>query len=295
MNIQEQLQDKPTWLQDYIKSLTGAELYQQNIPVLALDGDIIAYKTAAVCEEEFEGSCNAIIDATIRDIVNNTGVQLLRVYLSDHDNFRFKIAKTKPYKGNRETYVKPKFLQHCKNYLVEKYRAYYVHDAEADDGIASDMVINGAIHVGVDKDLLQIPGKHFNYTKPDEGIREVSADEATINLYRQVLTGDTSDNIPGLPRVGAVTAEKVIYDAETAEADCMEFYRKTCAEKLPEVNYFEYMQEQLNLIKMLTDREDYCRSENTVFIKSSAGGFDAVEGDFKGFDNEDQLKLKGVL
>lgn len=298
MSIENQIKDLPICIQQHIKSLLGAELFTAPFKIGAVDGDILAYRTAAVCEEEFEGSCNAIIDATIRDIVNITGVQYLRFYLSGEDNFRFKIAKTKPYKGNRESYVKPRFLSHCKNYLRSQYLAYTVQDAEADDGIASDMVINGAIHIGIDKDLRQVPGLHYDYTKKEapEAFVQVSEEEAVINLYRQVLTGDTSDNIPGLPRVGAVTAEKIIYDAATAEGDCMEFYKKICAEKLPEVNYFEYMEEQKALITMLIDRADYCRWENTVFIQAQTDGFVSQEGDFKGFEQDEaQLKLKGGL
>ena len=79
------------WQIQLLKDSLGSELTKPR-PVLAVDGDIIAFRTAAVCEEEFEGSCNAIIDATIRDIVNETGISLLRFYLSGHSNFRFDVA-----------------------------------------------------------------------------------------------------------------------------------------------------------------------------------------------------------
>lgn len=280
------------WQIELLKDVLGSELTKPR-PVLAVDGDILAFRTAAVCEEEFEGSCNAIIDATIRDIVNNTGISLLRFYLSGHSNFRFDAAKTKPYKGNRDSFVKPKFLGHCKNYLVTKYKAVWIETAEADDGIASDMTLYGAIHCGIDKDLLQIPGRHYNYVNKE--FIDVDEDTAKLNLYRQVLMGDSSDNIPGLPGVGVKTAEKVIWNAEQAEEHAIEFYKQKCAEKLPEVNAFEYMAEQLSLIKMLTNRDDYVHLENTVYIRPQTDGFEAQDGDFKEFQaDEKQLALKGL-
>lgn len=273
------------WQIQHIYRLLGATAFE-HVPVMAVDGDIIAYHTAAVCEEEFEGSCNAIIDATLRNIATDTGISHMRIYLSGANNFRYGIAKTKPYKGNRDGFVRPRFLAHCKQYLVDKYSAIFIDGAEADDGIATDMVVNGAYHCGVDKDILQIAGKHYNYVKKEW--QEVSDEDAIITLYRQVLMGDASDNIPGLPRVGEKTAEKFITSAETAAEDALETYKDVCADKLPEVNPIEYMAEQLNLIKMKTDITlDLTR---TTYIEPKTEGFTAQDGEVI----EDQEPTKEV-
>ena len=249
--------------------------------ILAVDGDIIAYRTACVCEEDWEGACRSIIDSTLRQIATGSGVSKMRIYLSGMNNFRYEVAKTKPYKGNRSGMVAPKFLNYCKQYLEEQYGAIRMHGYEADDGIASDMTQSGAIHCGIDKDILQIPGRHYNYVK--EEWQEVSTEEATLNLYRQVLTGDTSDNIPGLPRVGAKTAEKVIVDADTAFTDAFEYYKQVCADKLPEVNVVEYFAEQFQLISMRTDLALYeIDFDVHVMVAGSDEGFDEQEGDFYG-------------
>lgn len=243
--------------------------------ILAVDGDIIAYRTAAVCENDFEGACASIIDSTLRDIATDTGINNMRIYLSGDDNFRYSIGVTKPYKGNRATMVRPQFLDYCKEYLMTKYKAIRCHGYEADDGIATDMTVNGAYHCGIDKDLLQVPGKHYNYVNKEW--TEVSPEDATITLYRQILMGDASDNIPGLPRVGAKTAEKEITNAETAEEDARRYYEQVCAEKLPDIDPAVYYNEQASLITMVTDAA--ITMDHTVFVEHATEGFDTQEGD----------------
>lgn len=250
--------------------------------VLAVDGDIIAYRTAAVCEDHFEGSCEAIIKSTLTEIATDTNIETMRIYVSGKSNFRYDLAKTKPYKGNRETMKKPRFLSHCKQHLVEHYNALIVNGYEADDAIASDMTQNGAFHCGIDKDMLQIAGRHYNYVKK-EWI-DVTPEEAIIQLYRQILMGDASDNVPGLPRVGAKTAENVIFSAETARADALSYYREICEEKLPTVNHEEYFAEQASLITMVTDIN--LLNLFTIQINTNTEGFEAQEGEDLESDEE---------
>jgi hypothetical protein len=243
--------------------------------VLAVDGDIVAYRTAAVCEDHFEGACEEIIDTTLTEIATDTGISKMRIYISGENNFRYTVATTKPYKGNRATMVRPKFLKHCKNYLVEKYSALVIHGYEADDAIASDMVLNGAYHCGIDKDMLQIAGRHYNYVNKEW--KDVDEEEATLTLYRQILMGDSSDNIPGLPKVGVKTAEKIITDYLTAHEDAIEYYKDVCAEKLPDVKYQEYFFEQAALITMVKDID--ILGLFTVHINPKTDGFQKQEGD----------------
>lgn len=243
--------------------------------VLAVDGDILAYRTAAVCEDHFEGACEEILATTLSEIATDTGVNKMRIYISGENNFRYQVAKTKPYKGNRATMVRPKFLKFCKDHLVDKYSALIVNGYEADDAIASDMTVHGAAHCGIDKDMLQIAGRHYNYV--NKIWLDVTEEDAIINLYRQILMGDTSDNIPGLPRVGAKTAEKVIYDHETAREDALKYYEEICAEKLPDVKYQEYFFEQELLITMVKDID--ILNLFTIHIQEKTDGFSSQDGE----------------
>lgn len=232
-------------------------------PTLAVDGDIIAYRTAAVCEDLFERNCRDFIDDTLMGIAGDSGVCDMRIYLTGQNNFRRFIASTTPYKGNRVGVVKPQYLGYCHDYLVDKYKAIAVNGYEADDCIASDMTANCAFHCGVDKDILQIAGRHYNYV--EKTWQDVTPEQAKINLFRQVLTGDTSDNVPGLPKVGDKRASDAIADHATAFDDALETYRKVCAERLPEIDPDLYFVEQLTLIAMHKNvRLEYV---NTIHIE----------------------------
>lgn len=250
--------------------------------VLAVDGDILAYRTAAVCEEHFEKSCEEIINTTLRNIATDTGIESMRIYISGANNFRYHVAKTLPYKGNRATFVAPKFLNYCKDFLASKYRAIRMNGYEADDGIATDMTLHKAIHCGIDKDMFQIEGLHYNWVNKEWF--EVTTEQATLNLYRQILMGDRSDNIPGLPRVGEKKAESAIQDHITALNDALLMYEQVCLEKLPETNYKEYFKEQAALITMVRDVNLFdCI---TTFVEMDTAGFETSEGDFDGTESE---------
>jgi hypothetical protein len=96
--------------------------------------------------------------------------------------------------------------------------------------------------VGVDKDLLQIPGWHFNPSKDLE--KYVNDFDAYYSFCTQLLTGDRTDNIPGLVGVGPKKAEKTLKDAKTKEE-----LLQTVFEKYQECGHtLEYFTEQGQLL-----------------------------------------------
>jgi hypothetical protein len=215
---------------------------------LAVDGDILAYRIASVADD-LEGATDAV-DSKLNDISTFTGVSSMRTYLSGANNFRDSVAVTKPYKGNRSG-NKPDLLPHVRAYLQSEYKAVEVDGYEADDAIASDMIQNGAIHCGQDKDLYQIKGLHYNFVTQEW--KDVSFDEAVINLHRQILTGDATDNIQGLVGVGDKTAAKVITEAKTAPQDARDYYMDVCVNKMgmTEDETKDYWTEQVKLIQLV--------------------------------------------
>lgn len=107
-----------------------------------------------------------------------------------------------------------KYGGEVRDHLLEHWDFLIAEDGfEADDSVASyaksarsanlDYVI-----CGVDKDLRQIPGKHYDYSK--QTVRTVEQNEANLLLLKQTLMGDRTDNIPGLPGIGPVKAEKIL-------------------------------------------------------------------------------------
>jgi hypothetical protein len=138
--------------------------------------------------------------------------------LSGPDNFRFKIATIRPYKGNRPARL-PVHYQAIRDYLTER-GAKVIHRREADDEISirawrlwNESGQDGRhaatyVVATIDKDLDQIPGWHYDYMK--HVFYFVDEDDARAALWTQILSGDPSDNVPGCWKVGRTKAHKLI-------------------------------------------------------------------------------------
>jgi hypothetical protein len=101
------------------------------------------------------------------------------------------------YKANRKDVRIPEYNEIVREHLILKYKAEIVNDIEVDDrcGIRLTQEGDNAICVSLDKDLLTVPGNHWTFVKRVRSI--VSPLTALRNFYGQLITGDSSDNIPG--------------------------------------------------------------------------------------------------
>lgn len=130
------------------------------------------------------------------------------------------------YKSNRK---KNPYVNAMRQRLIEEESVVFDDELEADDLIADramelkkqniDYVI-----ISLDKDLKQIPGKHFDYysikeINPETGLKEfvryrglsfTSRFDSYEMLATQMLMGDSGDRIKGLKGVGAVGASKIL-------------------------------------------------------------------------------------
>lgn len=120
------------------------------------------------------------------------------------------------YKSHR-----PDLDQDIKDKLNFLHRYALDQGAVAADGMEADDLVsiwayeareneNQYVICGIDKDLLQIPGNHYNYGK--DTWQFIDDDEGHLRLMLQCLTGDNADNIPGLKGIGPKKAEKILKD-----------------------------------------------------------------------------------
>jgi len=151
----------------------------------------------------------------------------LLVMLSGPDNFRYEHATLRPYKGGRDPDHKPVHGPAILDYLDRKHDTMYSVNEEADDMMGYLQV--NALHRGemsciatIDKDLDMIPGPHFNfntnrfyYVEPDDGDRF---------FYYQLITGDSTDNIGGVPRMGPKKAEEFRQKWQKEDASVRRMY-----------------------------------------------------------------------
>lgn len=136
---------------------------------------------------------------------------------SSKKNFRHEHYKYAPYKGNRPP--KEEWLTRwestIKDHMVEEWGFIIPDDLEADDvisDVASRLYVdsNQFVICSPDKDLNQVPGYHFDYKKQEQGIIDISYEDAMKYFYTQLITGDTSDNIKGIKGMGPVKANSFI-------------------------------------------------------------------------------------
>ena len=192
-----------------------------------IDGDIIGYRIGFSTEEENEkiviSRCATFIETMLWEDLE---AETYQGYLTGKDNFRNDIARTAPYKGNR-TAPKPKHLQLIRDYLESAWDFQVSVGQEADDSIAIEHVARNyeSIIASIDKDFLQLRGNHWNFVKKEMTV--VTEEEALLNFYLQVLTGDRVDNIIGLKGIGPVKAKQRLAGCESAAemyTACVEAY-----------------------------------------------------------------------
>jgi DNA polymerase-1 len=187
----------------------------KTIHKVIIDGDIIAYRAAAGTEGMKEKDAKDKVDTLVNYIVSQTVVfptkDNLKCYLTGKENFRFDVAKTAPYKGNRTGVTKPTHLLVTRAWLERKWGAEVSVGEEADDlvGIASAKSNpETTVVCTIDKDMMQLPGWNYNFAK--DTWTYITVDTGNKFFYTQILTGDAADNIKGIYRVGPVKAAKIL-------------------------------------------------------------------------------------
>ena len=185
--------------------------------MLIIDADIVAFKATASAETPvnwgdghwtlhcFEDTVALHIDEQIYKLVSEAPVQDCILALSDVNNFRKDVAPY--YKANRKDVRKPMLLPWARQYMIDKYNTIIYKNLEADDVLGILGTSNeDTILWSEDKDLLTIPAKHWI----DGEVFEQDEAGADYNFYYQTLIGDTTDNYKGCPKVGSVTAHKLL-------------------------------------------------------------------------------------
>lgn len=153
--------------------------------------------------------CHNILAKKIGDILAACGSNRYTLFLSGDGNYREEIAKTKKYKGNRENAVKPHHYLHVRSLVLEDPNTVCTTGVEADDAMGISITDDpSAVICTVDKDLNMLPGRHFNWGTG--GMYNVKPVDSLYFFMKQLLTGDSTDNIPGIPKLGDKKAEAIL-------------------------------------------------------------------------------------
>lgn len=213
------------WLGDLNESRKGQK------PFLLKDFEII-YKSKVIYPNEFAYK-NIIL--TFKKLSELPWVKDIVIIVGGDSNFRFDVYPD--YKKNRGQ--KPLKLIEIKDWFINTYKGNIIvsDNCEADDELSiigwrafnnnKDNIVLG----GIDKDLLQIPGKHYNYDK--DTITNIDEFTAHYKLCIQTITGDSTDNIKSVPSandciqnrypigiggIGPVKAKRILEGCDSIES-----------------------------------------------------------------------------
>ena len=177
------------------------------IPTKAvLDADIIAYRTALQAETMDPAFVPMILEDMLEQwLPSETQDFVMALSCKRTKNFRRDLWPN--YKKNRETKPEPEFLSDVRDYIKDIYDCLEFPRIEADD----IMGIHAKDHVAVtiDKDLRGVEGWHYNPYKEDTPIY-ITEEEAEEFFCIQWMSGDNTDCIPGLWRVGPKRAKSFL-------------------------------------------------------------------------------------
>lgn len=253
--------------------------------IVGFDGDVIMHTSASL---EYSNpditleECRIVCHQLINNILEKYSTKSYKLVLTskDESNFRFQVAKTRPYKGNRKP-SPHKWLGKVREYLLENCGGFEVHGMEADDWLGMwqcDNLGKGieSVICSTDKDLKQIPGLHCDLKGNeilvedmgnllfyrDNQNKPVVKGTGIIWCYCQMITGDTIDNIPGAKGKGALFAYNALHKCKTE----LELYKATLKAF---DNNEELMDEMAQLVYILRKENQYWshRKEELLNVK----------------------------
>jgi 5'-3' exonuclease len=254
---------------------------------VVIDADQLIYAAGFASQGEPRSHTYRLLNNGIEAILEDTEVDEYEVYIGGKDNFREDVAVTQGYKANRVA-PKPESYDDARQFLVDRWSASIVNGMETDDKVSILLWQDYKEHGGdpdkcqvilssPDKDLKNTPGWHYN---PQKKTLQFYTDEQSMrHFWWQVLCGDNTDNIKGLPYCakttreqygltkaaakgcGAGSATKIMSqtsDINEAERAVVGAYIQWGLEqKLEPLDIYTYFLEQCRLLWMVRELDDF--------------------------------------
>lgn len=288
------------------------------------------WNISSVLDVEPESHAFVTCRQMILNAAEAVGADSIEVFLSSTEGcFREALASTAPYKGTRwsldrvereltgrwkswieanessiQSQPKPRLHSAIREYLMvnSKWTTFPAcgPDAlEADDviGIRSQDERSRYVIASIDKDLQMLPGVHYHLDSKE--ITEVTPEQAVRNFYSQLLTGDRTDNVTGLPGIGEVTAGKLLdkwKPEEWLENIANLYWTYGCLCNRGELA-MSYLNEQATLLWILRSphRPWHTVPENAYWHKVVKGTANLKQLTGVTLDEEGKLKVAGYL
>lgn len=154
-------------------------------------------------------NCLHSVKVAIEAIIAETKATSYRLFLTGKGNFREELVDY--YKMNRKDATKPHYYEDIRNYMMKHWNAEMQEGQEADDALSiaqwpvwKNTIDKTTCIATIDKDLLNTPGWNYNFVKKE--MTFITEEQADLNFYSQLISGDMTDNIPGLFQITGTKA-----------------------------------------------------------------------------------------
>lgn len=239
------------------------KIYLINEPVVLFDASCFLFIHGA--NPNYKRTLKDHIESTLENLNSTNYVG----FIDTGKNFRHTIAKTAPYKGNRDKtdlLEKFPFFHRVKEELINVYNITAVRGVEVDDvvgilnrrlnpnqffnifnekGVLERQELSNykSVIATIDKDENMLNAALYNLTKHTLVMSNNKNSYIKLNknrnkllgsgfkfLYAQILMGDSTDNIKGLEKCGPVGAFSILENCNTEE-ECTLVAKKAFYEK----------------------------------------------------------------
>jgi 5'-3' exonuclease len=226
--------------------------------IALVDGDVLCYQAIWKMEtlDEAKDKLKEILQSTVESTFSDDYLLALGSETNFRAAFYSEYKKTPSRVASKSTL--PSWFKELKEWFATDENAVVAHGCEADDLIriwATEARNNNIefIVCSIDKDLQCIPGKHFKPGKNE--VFDITEDEADKHYWKQILMGDSVDNIPGVPGIGEVKALKILQacnNKNNRKAAVIEAYKQYYGE-----SWKEYLLSNGRLIHIFRHANDY--------------------------------------
>jgi 5'-3' exonuclease/ribosomal protein S27E len=260
--------------------------------IALIDGDVIAYLSCKSRYKDAQGNTKVIDKYThqfsdkentiylqesylhfheiLKSIEDQTFASDMLIAMKSNQNYRDEIFNE--YKLNRKTSYNSslkEIVPTLREIIIFEKLAIEAVGREADDMLSiwahqAMLAKEDYVIVSIDKDLQCIPGMYFNIKK--NTFTQITPEFALKFFYRQLLSGDPTDNIPGLPGVGPVKAEKYLYNVNTEEE-----YQEIIVEQYINafgVYWYDYLLSNGKMLYLQKSEHDYFKITHWPIVQT---------------------------
>lgn len=267
---------------------------KQNLCII--DADSMVYLVASKYKRiKIRSSALNDLDNFIMDVLKTTNSRDYFGFfgkVGGVKNFRYGIAKTRPYKGTRPE--KEKWFIYwekiLKNHMEKVWGFIPVEHVEADDMCTimahkykGSKDYDRIYIASPDKDLKQYGGTWFyDYRKRQEFF--ITEEQGERNLYRQSIEGDGTDNIQGLLGVGKVGALEIINaidDVKDLKKVVSAYFNEYYMVILPQKEMKKGEKIYLEAYKKMNNLKRFTKSTKEIALRTFYAGGKSIKVDKK--------------